>query len=204
MTGSYRKSRPLNRNEQHVRDTNLIIIATEGKRREQHYFTMDLFTNNKKIQIQIIPAFDNKSSPKDVLNKLHEYASEFQFDENDQFWLVIDKDRWDKAGLYEIISLCNYSNYRVALSNPCFELWLLLHFRKVNELELTENMSCTDIKNIFNPQLAERDEGSYEATFARWIPHALQESPKLDNHPKAPLPDCPGTRVYRLVEQLIS
>jgi len=204
MSRSYRKSRPLNRSEEHVRDTNLIIIATEGNKREQHYFTMDLFTNNKKIQIQIIPAFDNKSSPKDVLDKLHEYTSDFQFDEDDQFWLVIDKDRWDKAGLYEIISLCNDSNYRVALSNPCFELWLLLHFRKVAELDLNDSMSSTDIKNIFNPQLADRDEGSYDATFARWVPHALEEAPKLDKHPNAPFPDCPGTRVYKLVEQLVS
>lgn len=204
MAGSYRKSRPLNRKEQHVRDTNLIIIATEGKKRELQYFTMDLFTGNKKIQVQIIPAFDNKSSPKDVLSKLHEYALEYQFDEDDQFWLVIDKDRWDNAGLHKIINLCDDSNYRVALSNPCFELWLLLHFRKVNELNLTDNMSCTDIKNIFNPQLTERDEGSYEATYARWVTHALEEAPKLDKHPNAPFPDCPGTRVYQLVEQLIS
>lgn len=204
IRGSYRKPRPLNRKEEHVRDTSLIIIATEGEKREPLYFEMDVFRNNKKIQVKVISTTNGESSPTDVLSRLHEYASEYQFGEGDQFWLVIDKDRWSNKNLYEIKELCNDRNYRLALSNPCFELWLLLHFRKENELPLKGQMNCTDIKKLLNPQLNERDEGNYDATYARWVKHAIKEARCLDKHPGAPFPDCPGTRIYQLVEILIS
>ncbi|MEX2363431.1 MAG: RloB family protein, partial [Balneolaceae bacterium] len=152
----------------------------------------------------IIPTLNGKSSPRAVLSRLHEFATEFQFGEGDQFWLVIDKDRWVDASLHEITQLCNDRSYKVALSNPCFELWLLLHFRKTDELQLNEAISCDHIKNIFNPQLADRDEGNYDATYVRWIKYAIEEARKLDVHPDAPFPDCPGTRVYQLVEELMA
>lgn len=200
---SYRKPRPLNRKIEHVRDTSLIIIATEGQKTEPLYFSMEAFKKNRRTQIIIIPSDDKGSSPRSVLKRLHEYAEEHQFGEGDQFWLVIDKDRWKVEMLREIIGMCDESNYRVALSNPCFELWLLLHFRKVEELDLTENMGSNDIKEIFNPLLNERSEADYDSTYARWVPQALAEAPKLDTYPDAPFPVCPGTRVYRLVEELL-
>ena len=70
-------------------------------------------------------------------------------------------------------------------------------------MELTGSMSPKDIKGIFNPVINERDEGNYNATYSRWIPQAITEAQKLDIHPDSPFPDCPGTRVYRLVEELM-
>ncbi|MEX2347570.1 MAG: RloB family protein [Balneolaceae bacterium] len=204
MAHSYRKPRPLDRSETHVRDTNLIIIATEGEKTEPRYFTMNGFKENKKVQVQVIPAIDGMSSPLDVLGRLHEHAIEYQFGEGDQFWLVIDKDRWPDEHLYELIQLCRDQNYQIALSNPCFELWLLLHFRKVDELELEANTSCGDTKEFLKAQLEHADGGNYDATYFEWIPHGLEEAPKLDQHPNAPFPDCPGTKIHQLVEQLIS
>lgn len=200
---SFRKPRPLNREVEHVRDTSLIIIATEGQRTEPLYFNMEVFKENRRTQIRVLPSDEDGSSPRSVLKRLQQYADEYQFGEGDQFWLVIDKDRWTDDMLREIIGLCNDSDYQVALSNPCFELWLLLHFRKVEELELPKDMSSNDIKGIFNPLINERNAGDYDATYTPWINQALTEAPKLDIHPNAPFPDCPGTRVYRLVEELI-
>lgn len=199
---SYRRPRPINREIEHVRDTSLIIIATEGEKTEKLYFSMDSF-KHKKIQIRIISTNDGSSSPKDVLDRLHKEATEYQFRNGDQFWLVIDKDRWTDDMLREIIGLCKDSDYQVALSNPCFELWLLLHLQIVENLHLPKNMSPNQIKTIFNPIIDKRNKGNYTATYAHCIPQALKEARKLDRHPDAPYPDCPGTRVYRLVEELI-
>lgn len=199
---SYRRPRPLNRTIKHVRDTSLIIIATEGQKTEPLYFKMEVFQENHRTQVIIIPSDDRGSSPRSVLDRLHEFAEEYQFREGDQFWLVIDKDRWTDEMLREIIGMCDESGYQIALSNPCFELWLLLHFRKVEELELRDSMSPADVKKIFNPLIEERSEGNYDRTYTKWIPHALTEAPKLDTDPEAPFPECPGTRVYRLVEEL--
>lgn len=201
---SYRKKRPLDRTVEHVSDTNLFIIATEGEKTEPLYFSMKVFGENKKTQIKIIPTEDGSSSPKSVLDRLHKYAVEFQFGEGDQFWLVIDRDRWETTNLRNVIELCRNSNYNVALSNPCFELWLLLHFRKVEELDLHDSMSASDIKGLFNPFFDQRNKGNFDDTFQDWINHAIVESAKLDQDPKAPYPECPGTRVHVLVEELLS
>lgn len=48
-------------------------------------------------------------------------------DHYQQAWCVLDVD--DFAHLDEALRLAETENVEVALSNPCFELWLLLHFR---------------------------------------------------------------------------
>lgn len=200
---SYRKPRPLDRKAEHVRDTSLIIIATEGEKTEPLYFNMECF-QHKHVQIRIVSTEDGVSSPRDVLDRLHKEATEYQFGEGDQFWLVIDKDRWTDDTLREVISMCEDENYQVALSNPCFELWLLLHFKKADELEWKTNpLSCGDVKSVFSPLLDKRDQGSYDANFAVFIRDAIDEARILDEYPDSPIPVCPATRVYRLVEELV-
>lgn len=49
------------------------------------------------------------------------------FEENDEVWAVFDRD--EHPNYDEAISLCQANNVRVARSNPCFELWLILHER---------------------------------------------------------------------------
>jgi hypothetical protein len=47
------------------------------------------------------------------------------FEENDTVWAVFDQDihpNFDKA-----VQLCSANNVNVARSNPCFEIWLILH-----------------------------------------------------------------------------
>ncbi len=47
------------------------------------------------------------------------------FEENDEVWAVFDRD--EHPNFDEAISLCQANNVGVARSNPCFELWLILH-----------------------------------------------------------------------------
>ena len=49
------------------------------------------------------------------------------FEERDQVWAVFDRDehpRFDEA-----VALCKDKGVGVARSDPCFELWLILHER---------------------------------------------------------------------------
>lgn len=47
------------------------------------------------------------------------------FEINDQVWAVFDRD--DHPHFGEAINLCERNGVKVAWSNPCFELWLILH-----------------------------------------------------------------------------
>jgi hypothetical protein len=46
-------------------------------------------------------------------------------DSFDEVWCVFDIDDFDVA---EAVVLAGRNSVRLAISNPCFELWLLLHF----------------------------------------------------------------------------
>ena len=47
------------------------------------------------------------------------------FEERDQVWAVFDRDEHERYG--DSVLLCNANGIGVARSNPCFEVWLILH-----------------------------------------------------------------------------
>lgn len=49
------------------------------------------------------------------------------FEEKDEVWAVFDRDEHDRFD--EAVNLCESNGIGVARSNPCFEVWLILHDR---------------------------------------------------------------------------
>ena len=49
----------------------------------------------------------------------------YSYEEQDEVWAVFDRDEHDKYE--EAIIYCESNSVSVARSNPCFELWLILH-----------------------------------------------------------------------------
>ena len=49
------------------------------------------------------------------------------FEERDEVWAIFDRDEHDYYE--EAVQLCEANNIGVARSNPCFEVWLILHER---------------------------------------------------------------------------
>ena len=47
------------------------------------------------------------------------------FEQRDSVWAVFDRDEHDK--FQEAVNLCESNGIGVARSNPCFEIWLILH-----------------------------------------------------------------------------
>jgi hypothetical protein len=80
------------------------------------------------VQFFVIPTVDGCSSPEDVLQRLDDYKRDTGTEDGDTLWLCIDRDRWDEGSLARVIQLCGQKGYGIALSNPCFELWVLLHY----------------------------------------------------------------------------
>src|SRR5690242_8463724 len=120
MALTSRRKRPLDRTIAHLRDTRLIVIATEGKRTELQYFQS---FKNTRVQIRIIPTEGGLSAPEYVLERLDEFRQQFSLDPSDQLWLMFDVDRWGAGKIRTICQLANQKGYRLAISNPCFEVW---------------------------------------------------------------------------------
>ena len=113
------------------RDGRMIIIATEGSVTEVSYFTQlndAAILSSNKFQIKVIPLENNRSSPNHILRSLTNFKREYQIKGDDELWMVIDRDRWTIQMLSDIISQCKQKGIGFCISNPCFEIWLILHF----------------------------------------------------------------------------
>ena len=198
-----RKKRPLDRTANVVRDANLIVIASEDKYAVRQYFE---FFRSTKIQFKVLETEDGKSAPEHVLDRLDEYRKEFDIGEGDEFWLVCDCDHWNKPGhiknLIGVIQKCRQKEIRVALSNPCFELWLLLHFA---DFPATDKITCTEVEKQIRKTV-----GSYDKTKVYNLPmdgervkSAVKRS--VDNQPaSSEIPDRPQTAVHRIIQDLLN
>jgi hypothetical protein len=136
-----RKKRPLDREASHVRDASLVVIASEDRYAVRQYFD---FFESTRIQFHVLETLDGKSSPKHVLERVSDYIKAFEIGEGDTFWVVCDCDHWAEPNhiqnLAHLRRECRKKHIDVALSNPCFDLWLLLHFADFPE----ENMLTCD------------------------------------------------------------
>ena len=107
----------------------MLIIAEGRNQTETLYF--DSFNNSKSLYTIKIVKGGNKTSPAKLLHKLEEQWHEYQLDERygDIAFIVLDLDI-DPKKATEIKRLSVETGFvTFIISNPCFEVWFLLHFR---------------------------------------------------------------------------
>ena len=130
MGESQRAFAPLGR-KSGIKTPDRIVVATEGEITEPEYFTQ-LAAKNSRIEVRVLErAGDDKSksAPQYVLEQLRNFKKTEAPRKHDTLWLVVDVDRWQ--GLPEVARACQQEGFYMAVSNPCFELWLLLHLRSL-------------------------------------------------------------------------
>jgi hypothetical protein len=114
----------------------MIIIATEGTVTEVEYFTQlndAAILSSNKFQIKVIPPVNDRSSPNHVLGLLTDFKKKYQIKGEDELWMVIDRDKWEIKMLSEIQSKCKQKGIGLCISNPCFEIWLILHYKDLTK-----------------------------------------------------------------------
>ena len=194
----------------------LIVIASEGKETEKIYF--NAVKNSKcagNVHIEVLERESTDSSPDKVYAQLKKFQETYQLDDDDELWMVIDKDRWKTQTLAEIARLCNQNRFlHFSMSNPCFELWLLLHFEDVSlmsedeMLALRENKRVsrrgdTWLKSRVRRAIGSYQESSYDAS--RLMPHvsiARNRAETLDINKTERWPSAIGTHVYRIIDSI--
>lgn len=144
--------------EQEKEPEKVIIISCEGRNTEPEYFETikeklsDLIS--VLVEIKIVDRDNNKSNPKDIVCNLEEYILE-QYDyksDYDEMWVIWDREKVEarKKDILEMIPKCREKNYYIALTNPLFELWLLLHIVDISKYDkeiLFINKWETEAKN---------------------------------------------------------
>jgi hypothetical protein len=201
------------------RDARLIIIAAEGSNTEKKYFedlAASFFAPN--IHVEVIDRLDAGSDPETVLAALDEFHSQYSLRSRyDELWMVIDVDRWGERKLSEVGSLCFQKNYKFAVSNPCFELWLLLHLKSLEEYpertlqEFRKNRRPnskhprTRLERELVALLGSYNKGNPDTTTLLFnVKLAIERARNLDKNPEHRWPINLGTRVYLIVEKIIN
>lgn len=90
-----------------------------------------------------------RSAPSAVVDYATQYIERVhpEFDKNiDKVFVVVDKDKWEDKGLSDALTLCKQKGFEMVISNPAFELWLLLHYVDVSELSAAEKDKIKDNK----------------------------------------------------------
>lgn len=203
------------------RDARLIVIASEGKDTERIYFkALAKEYTNPRVHVHILERNkdeQNNSSPEHVLKQLNDYKSQYELDADDELWLVVDKDRWTDAMLSHVATECAQGDsMHMALSYPCFELWLLLHVEDVAQLTSEEKELWMEnrrksknadpyLKVRLRQKIGSYHESDYDVTsLIKHVEVAIERAKALDKNPDDRWPQTLGTRVYLLAGSIMN
>lgn len=216
-----RKNRPLDRTTRLVRDSSIVVIACEDTYAVKQYFAK---FRTRRVQFKVLPTEEGYSSPQAVVERLNRYRVEEQIGDEDELWICIDADHWIRGShqreLAEVLRQCRSNGYGVAISNPCFEVWLLMHF-----VTIDDELLNTILGNAQNSSVSESDRrsircdgyekhlrmvsGGYNKTNVARLPistaqviQAMQRARDRDDG-TGDIPGAPGTRAYELLDTLI-
>jgi hypothetical protein len=185
-------------------------LYCEGKNTEPEYFrALNVEFKYFAIDIVIVAA---AGVPETVAQKAAKMTktlngrgrsagSKSSFEHNDQVWAIFDRDA--HPNMARALEICRVHGVGMAYSNPCFEIWLLLHVRdhhgpddrhqlqRICESELVgydkDKRKLPDLKLIV-PHVKEAEDRARRQVEAR--------------HSEGDAMGCPSTTVYLLTEAM--
>jgi len=184
-----RKPRPIptrDKDPNSLRDDRLFIVACDDTYAPQQYFS---FFRLSRVKIHVVPTLDGTSAAEYVLDRL----LSFDYGEGDERWMLLDTDHVTQGthlpGFLRALQAAATQGVNVALSKPCFELWLLLH----HELE-------TAVSTLRNAKEVEEEHYPQSSVVA-----AIERAENLDlSVGGGSIPNASATRVYQLWKAIVS
>jgi hypothetical protein len=200
----------------------MFILSYEGKVSEKKYFedfrNSELFNNSGLIEVISLKRPTNRGSdPISVKKLLQEAKKDYRFKSTDEFWLIIDRDDWEEIhnhNFEKLVDDCKKEdNFFLAMSNPCFEIWLILHLKDINEYSKFEkqqiilNDKVSNSKNHIDIILGNIQGRGYNKRpnlriFLPLTNKAIDRAKELDGQ-NEDYPKQLGTHIYKLIEKLI-
>jgi hypothetical protein len=201
----------IGRAQREARDDRFFMIATEDTHAPKQYFEGLAF---RRVKVLVLPTEDGRSAPGHVLDRLRTaYVAakgRKEVQPHDEFWLLLDTDHWNKgahiSGLLDALRQAQQSGFKFAMSNPCFELWLLLHHEAV--APGTVFGKCAEVEARLRTALSGYNKANVKpVNFPREsIDVAIQRARALEANADSPSgywPDNARTRVYLLLESIM-
>lgn len=196
-----RTPRPLTRTTSQYRDDRLFLVACDDTYAPVQYFESFRL---ERVKVHVVPTEDGTSTAPRVLDRVLDIEIAKEWDER---WILLDTDHYINgthlASYTDALQRARQANVSVALSNPCFELWLLLHHVGIEQAEALRNAKevAEALRNVL---------GSYDKTALSQqnfpldaVAMACQRARALDEKVRGgDIPQAATTRVYKLVEAI--
>lgn len=196
----------------------VILIVTEGSQTEPKYFG-HFRTRQKNIDIRVVGSRSSagETDYMSLVRKAIDYKNKNGLSkaQGDTIWVVADADvnynnpnpiADKEAALAKVRKQAQQHDISIALSNPCFELWYLLHFQYTTAfLKDYEAVKVLLKQNLHDYEKS----GDVFHLLLPYISEAVQRAKRLEeyhlqNGAKQPfgIKENPATNVYQLVEEL--
>lgn len=185
----------------------IILMGTEGSNQtERKYFSS---FNQLQNEYRILFSKGNNTDPVGVVNDLLKGAKKEELDlkHSDALACFIDVDF--KSGrekeLKEAIKLAKKKNVDLYLSNPCFEIWYLLHFRYSTKSYCSNDEVIKELSAYIQDYSKSKD--VFELIIGK-LETAFKNAKKLEdyhfeNGTLDAIKKIPSTEVYKIVDKII-
>lgn len=192
-----------NRNGPPRKERTIILLAVEGgNKTEKTYFTeLNRLQNEYRI---VFADGNNTDAVKVVADAVASIEKKgIDFSRGDIVYAVLDTDFGKEKKIREARKQARENNIGLLLSNPCFEVWLLLHFRYSTRGYHSNNAVVAELENRW-PGYRKSIE-SFEYIIDR-IDIAIENAEKLTKHHDSLDSNTeteernPSTDVYKLFE----
>ncbi|SFR21145.1 RloB-like protein [Lentzea waywayandensis] len=158
-----------------------ILVVSGGQRTEPDYFSGLRRLRRARVEVK-----HKVDSPQNLVR----YAKKiFNNEEYDAVWCVVDVDQFDVDAAKK---LARQKSVELAVSEPCFELWLLLHFTDHRAYIADGKAACA----LLTRRVPGYDKKLDFARFDAAVETAIKRAKELP-------PGNPSTDVWRLVEVLL-
>ena len=208
-----RKSTSIGRDQRVLRDDRVFVVAAEDTYAPAQYFE-HLPLPRVKVVVLPTPNDSGLSGPLDVVERLKkafkEVSQKRQVQMGDEFWVLLDTDHRFQGshlkGTLTALRNARQVGFEIAVSNPCFELWLLLHhIDPPPDKPLTGYGAIEDALAMAVGSYGKKSIKAGQFPLVR-VPDAIRRARALEelpDNPTEPWPKGIGTRVYRLMERIL-
>lgn len=179
-----------------------VLVVCEGKNTEPEYFRQFAAAHRASlVQVDVVP---EAGAPRTVIERAQRLRKQAKADakrEGDSFlaydavWCAIDVD--EHPNLNDAIETARQSGLNVAVSNPCIELWLVLHHREPPGM-----IHRRDVQRLLKSFVPDYDKHVAYHRYAEGYNAACRRARRLDDL-AATVNDLgrnPTTGVYQLTE----
>jgi hypothetical protein len=152
---------------------------------EPSYFDgLKLATGSRSTKVKV----GKSSDPNALVGEARMWITD---DRYDQVWCVADVDQFDPRAAVQAAD--RLIGVELAISNPCFELWLLLHFEDWRRYE----DACDRLADQLRRHVPTYEKRVEFSKLGDGVSQAVERAKRLNS------PGNPSTNVWQLVELIV-